>query len=69
MTDGEEKDDPTPSDLRRLTKLARRAGTRINVIHFCFEERPNSSLTSLAKRTQGQFKSIHIRSLIDPDWR
>jgi hypothetical protein len=68
MTDGEEKDDPTPSDLRRLTKLARRSGTRINVINFCFEERPNSTLASLAKRTQGQFKSIHIRSLIDPEW-
>jgi hypothetical protein len=68
MTDGEEKDDPTSSDLRRLQKLARRAGTRINVIHFCFEERPNSTLVSLAKRTQGQFKSIHIRSLIDPEW-
>jgi hypothetical protein len=68
MTDGEEKDDPTSSDLRRLQKLARRSGTRINVIHFCFEERPNSSLASLAKRTQGQFKSIHIRSLIDPEW-
>jgi hypothetical protein len=68
LTDGEAKDDPTSSDLRRIGKLARRSNTRINVIHFCYEERPNSSLVALAKRTQGQFKSIPIRSLVDPDW-
>ncbi len=68
MTDGEFKDDPTRTDLNRLQRMARRAGTRINVIHFVFEPRTNSSLESLAKRTQGQFKTINIRSLIDPEW-
>jgi hypothetical protein len=68
LTDGEAKDDPTSGDLRAITKQARKSNTRINVIHFCYEERPNSSLVTLAKRTQGQFKSIPIRSLVDPNW-
>ncbi|HYO25429.1 MAG TPA: vWA domain-containing protein [Lacipirellulaceae bacterium] len=68
MTDGEAKDDLSSADLRKLTKACRRSKTRINVIHFCFEERPNSPLSELAKRTQGQFKSINIRSLVDPEW-
>jgi hypothetical protein len=68
MTDGEFKDDPTRSDLNKLQRMARRGGTRINVIHFVFEPRTNSSLESLARRTQGQFRTIHIRSLIDPEW-
>lgn len=68
ITDGEEKDDPSSSEVRRLTGLAKRAGARINVINFCNEERPNSTLVSLANRTKGQFKAILIRSLIDPKW-
>jgi hypothetical protein len=68
LTDGEEKDDPTSGEVRRLQGLARRSSTRINVINFCNEERPNSTLVSLAKRTKGQFKAILIRSLIDPKW-
>jgi hypothetical protein len=66
LTDGEEKDDPTSAALRRIMKLRKRANTRINVIHFCYEERPHSSLAALAKRTDGQFKSIPIKSLLDP---
>ena len=68
LTDGEEKDDPSSGEVRRLQGICRRNGTRINVIHFCYEERPNSSLVALAKRTGGQFKAIPIRSLIDPNW-
>jgi hypothetical protein len=66
LTDGEAKDDPTSSALRRIMQMRKRAKTRINVIHFCYEERPNSPLVSLATRTEGQFKSIPIKSLLDP---
>jgi hypothetical protein len=69
LTDGEAKDDPTSGDLRRLQREARKSKTRINVIHFCHQPRPKSTLVSLAKRTQGQFVSIPIRSLIDPHWK
>jgi hypothetical protein len=68
MTDGEAKDDPTTGDIRKIQRIARRSGTRINVIHFVFEDRSNSTLESLAKRTGGQFKMINIRSLIDTKW-
>jgi hypothetical protein len=68
MTDGEAKDDPTTGDIRKIQRIARRAGTRINVIHFVFEDRSNSTLESLAKRTGGQFKMINIRSVVDDKW-
>jgi hypothetical protein len=68
MTDGEAKDDPTSGDIRKIQRIARKSGTRINVIHFVFEDRSNSTLESLAKRTGGQFKMINIRSVVDDKW-
>jgi hypothetical protein len=62
MTDGEAKDDPTSAELKQLRNLNRRR-SRINVIHFCFEERPASTLSQLAKENRGQFVSINISRL------
>jgi len=62
MTDGEAKDDPTSAELKQLRNLNRRR-SRINVIHFCFQERPESTLSQLAKENRGQFLSINISRL------
>lgn len=69
LTDGEAKDDPTSQQVKDFEKQCRRSGTRINVIHFCYEPRTTTTLRRLADDTGGQFKMILIRSLIDPDWR
>lgn len=62
MTDGEAKDDPTSAELAELRKLNRRQ-SRINVIHFCFLPRPESTLALLAKDNGGQFISVNISKL------
>ena len=69
LTDGEAKDDPTSAQVRNFEKAVPPLGTRINVIHFCYEPRTNSTLIGLADKTGGKFKTILIRSLVDPDWR
>ncbi len=69
MTDAEAKDDLSSAQVRNFEKVCRRIGTRINVIHFCYEPRTNSTLIGLAEKTGGKFKTILIRSLVDPDWR
>lgn len=69
LTDGEAKDDLTNQQVKEFEKQARRSGTRINVIHFCYEPRTTTTLRKLADETGGQFKMILIRSLVDPDWR
>lgn len=62
MTDGEAKDDPTSAELKQLKKLNRKR-TRINVVHFCFQPRPESTLSQLAKDNRGRFISIEISRL------
>jgi hypothetical protein len=69
MTDAEAKDDLSSAQVRNFEKVCRRIGARINVIHFCYEPRTNSTLIGLAEKTGGKFKTILIRSLVDPDWR
>lgn len=69
LTDAEQKDDPLLTQVQRFEKMCRRIGTRINVIHFCYEPRTSSTLIGLAEKTGGKFKTILIRSLVDPDWR
>jgi len=62
LTDGEAKDDPTPLELSRL-RAANRGRTKINVIHFCFVPRPDSTLVQLAKDHRGQHLSFNLSRL------
>ncbi len=62
LTDGEEKDDPTPDELAKLKKL-NNGRTRINVIHFCFVPREDSTLVELAKENRGQHLSFNLSRL------
>jgi len=62
MTDGEEKDDPTPFELSHLRTM-NRGRTRINVIHFCFTPRPGGTLEQLAKENRGKHLSFHLTRL------
>lgn len=63
LTDGEEKDDPTPSEVRSLVRECKRLNIKVNVVHFCFEVRTTSTLTNLAHDTGGQHKFITLREL------
>jgi hypothetical protein len=63
LTDGEEKDDPSMSDVRRLARECKRLKIKVNVVHFCFEVRTTSTLTNLAHDTGGQHKFITLREL------
>jgi len=68
LTDAEAKDDPPSSQIKRLIKMCRRNGTRVNVIHFAYAPRTQNPLNALAKATGGEHVSISIRSLVRPDW-
>ncbi len=68
LTDGEAKDDPTPAQLRRLIKICRRIGTKVNLIHFAYEPRTSNPLIGLAQATHGDHVSISIRGLVHPEW-
>jgi hypothetical protein len=63
LTDGEEKDDPSPSEVRRLIRECKRLKIKINVVHFCFELRTTCSLIELAHGTGGEHKFITLREL------
>jgi hypothetical protein len=63
LTDGEEKDDPSMSEIRRLARECKRLKIKVNVVHFCFEVRTTSTLTNLAHDTGGQHKFITLREL------
>ena len=63
MTDGEEKDDPTLDELKAVRRL-NRGRTRINVIHFCLQARPGSTLEKLAKENRGQHLSFLLTKLV-----
>lgn len=68
LTDGEAKDDPPAMQIKRLMKMCRRAGTRVNVIHFAYSPRTSNPLNGLAKATGGEHVSISIRGLVRPEW-
>ncbi len=63
LTDGEEKDDPSASEVRRLVRECKRYNIKVNVIHFCFELRTTCSLIQLAQGTGGEHKFITLREL------
>jgi len=63
MTDGEAKDDLSPSDVRRFVRICKKEKIKINVIHFTFEVRENCSLIQLAEGTGGQHRFITLREL------
>lgn len=63
MTDGEAKDDLSPSDVRRFVRHCKKAKIKINVVHFCFEVRETCSLIQLAEGTGGQHRFITLREL------
>lgn len=63
LTDGEEKDDPTPDELKALKKM-NRGRTRINVIHFCMQARKGSTLERLAKENRGTHLSFLLTKLV-----
>lgn len=62
LTDGEEKDDPTPAELGRLRKL-NKGRTRINVIQFIYGPQTSSGLETLASENGGKHKYINISEL------
>ena len=62
LTDGEDKDDPTPAELARLRKL-NKGRTKINVIQFCFEPRTDGALVTLANENGGRHIFMHVSQL------
>ncbi|HZZ28338.1 MAG TPA: VWA domain-containing protein [Pirellulales bacterium] len=60
LTDGEQKDDPTPDDLKRIDRL-NGGGTIIDVIQFADKPRPTSSLIQLAHENRGQHVFVDIQ--------
>ncbi len=60
LTDGEEKDDPTPQDIKDLERL-NNGRASINLIQFAEEPRPDSSLVQLAKESRGKYQFIDVR--------
>lgn len=63
MTDGEAKDDLSPSEVRRLIRHCKKEKIKINVVHFCFEVRETCSLIQLAEGTGGQHRFVTLREL------
>jgi hypothetical protein len=63
LTDGEEKDDPSPSEVRRLVRECKRLKIKVNIVHFCFDVRANCSLIELARGTGGEHKFVTLREL------
>ncbi len=60
LTDGEEKDDPTPQDIKDLERL-NNGRASINLIQFAEEPRPDSTLVQLAKESRGKYQFIDVR--------
>jgi hypothetical protein len=60
LTDGEQKDDPTPDDLKRIDRI-NGGGTIINVIQFADRPRTTSSLIELAHQNRGQHVFVDIK--------
>jgi hypothetical protein len=62
LTDGEEKDDPTPVELARLRRL-NDGQTRINVIQFCYKPQTGGALAQLAEENGGRHLFFNISQL------
>ncbi len=62
LTDGEEKDDPSPAQIARLTRL-NGGRTKINVIQFCYTLRTDGALVELANQNGGRHVFMNIQSL------
>jgi hypothetical protein len=62
LTDGEEKDDPSESELRRLQKL-NDGRTKINVIQFCHTLRTGGTLVRLAEESGGRHTFMNMSRL------
>ncbi len=62
MTDGEEKDDPTPEQLAQLKRL-NDGRTKINVVQFVFQPRSGGTLVDLAKENGGKHIYFNISQL------
>ncbi|QDT76272.1 VWA domain-containing protein [Lacipirellula limnantheis] len=65
LTDGEEKDDPSPAEIRRLVQDCKEAKIKVNIVHFCAEVRTMCSLRQLAQETGGEHKFITMRELAE----
>ncbi len=61
LTDGEQQDDLTADDLKRIDRL-NSGRAQINVIQFAPQPRPNSTLIDLAKQNLGNISSSISRN-------
>jgi hypothetical protein len=59
LTDGEQQDDPSAEDLKRIERINDGAA-QINVIQFAPSPRPGSSLIQLAKQNRGKHIVVDI---------
>jgi hypothetical protein len=62
MTDGEEKDDPSRDQLKRLRNL-NKGHAKINVVQFCYEARSTGTLVQLANENGGKHIFMTISQL------
>ena len=62
LTDGEEKDDLTSTELAHLTRM-NDGRTRINVIQFCYRPQTGGSLVQLAEDNGGRHIFFNIADL------
>ena len=62
LTDGETKDDLSPTELASLSRL-NDGRTRINVVQFCYRPRSGGGLVQLAEDNGGQHIYYNIRQL------
>jgi hypothetical protein len=62
MTDGEEKDDPSRDQLKRLRNL-NKGHAKINVVQFCYQARSGGTLVQLANENGGKHIFMTIAQL------
>lgn len=63
LTDGEEKDDPSPEQIAVLMRECKQRKIKINVVHFGVEPRTTCSLIDLAEGTGGKYRFITLAEL------
>lgn len=63
LTDGEAKDELSPTEVKRLTRICKRQRTQVNVIQFCVSPRSSSSLMQLAEATGGRHRFVTLVEL------
>jgi len=66
LTDGEQQDDPSADDLKRVERI-NDGSAQINVIQFAPSPRPSSSLVQLAKQNRGQHIFVDISKYAGQD--